>query len=399
MKNIFFFIIFSAGILMACENHDNEAGHSHDAEHTDEAQSQEDKVQEEVELSKDQFQKIGLKIGKMEQKTLQHVLKVNGRLELPPQNEATVSGVMGGLIQQIFVRQGEYVKKGKALASITHPDFISYQETYYSALAETEQLEKALERQQVLAQQEIPAQKQLDELAAKLKMAKAKANGAKAKLDLLGIRVDSGKSEYQTVVYLYAPIGGYVRNIHFNTGAYITPQDAVFEIVDNHHIHIDLLVYEQDVPSLEVGQKISFMLQSNPRDLMEARIFAIGKALEEEERAVRVHAEIENEKGNLLPGMYVEARVILNDEPKPCLPQEAIATDKGLAYIFVLEEVAGGMTHFKKVQVLTGISDRGYTEVTPLEELAPETQIVHEGAYFLMAQTKKGEGGGGHHHH
>jgi len=96
--------------------------------------------------------------------------------------------------------------------------------------------------------------------------------------------------------------------------------------------------------------------------------------------------------------MFVEARIILDDKKVPTLPNDAITVDKGLFYIFVKEEVHEEETHFKKIPVLKGVTDFGYTEVKLLEPLADNAEIVTEGAYFLMAQSKKGEEGAGHHH-
>jgi len=97
--------------------------------------------------------------------------------------------------------------------------------------------------------------------------------------------------------------------------------------------------------------------------------------------------------------MYVEGRIILEDQKVPSLPEEAVALDNGLYYIFVKEEEHDDEVHFEKIPVLKGVSDFGFFEITPLKKLAASDKIVIDGAYFLMAQSKKGdESGGGHHH-
>ena len=44
--------------------------------------------------------------------------EANGRLVLPPQNQALVSVLMGGLVKDITVQEGEFVEQGKSLASL-----------------------------------------------------------------------------------------------------------------------------------------------------------------------------------------------------------------------------------------------------------------------------------------
>ena len=92
------------------------------------------------------------------------------------------------------------------------------------------------------------------------------------------------------------------------------------------------------------------------------------------------------DKTELIPGMYVEGRIILEDRKVPSLPEEAVALDNGLYYIFVKEEEHDDEVHFEKIPVLKGVSDFGFFEINPLKKLAASDKIVIDGAYFLMAQ-------------
>jgi cobalt-zinc-cadmium efflux system membrane fusion protein len=157
-------------------------------------------------------------------------------------------------------------------------------------------------------------------------------------------------------------------------------------------------IFEKDLPYIKEGQEIIYNLQSQPSQSNVATIFAIGKTMESTEKFVKVHAEIEKVNANLLPGMFVEIRVLSTDKTVTSLPEKAVINDKGLPYIFVKEEVHGDETHFKKIPILKGIADMGFVEVKVLEQLPAQSEIVIQGAYFLMAQSKKGEEGAGHHH-
>ena len=395
---IHYFIAFLCFLFTACSHTHSADEHAHH-EHEDEMQHEMEEAEHhenEVGLTALQMQKIGLELGGFEQKNLKSTIKVNGRLELPPQNKADVSAIAPGKITQIHVLPGQYVKKGAILASLQNPDFIEWQQAYLETEGTLLYLNKEWERQKDLVEKEIAPQKQFDKIASERAIAQAKLKGLQSKLQLLGIGIPSG--DLISSIALRSPMNGYVRDIKVNTGIYVQPEQSLFELVDNHHLHIDLKVFEKDLPYIKEGQNIQFSLQSKPDEVMDAHIFAIGKALDEAERTVAVHAEIKDEKAALLPGMFVEARIILDDKKVPTLPEEAITTDKGLYYIFVKEEAHEDETHFKKIPVLKGVMDFGYVEVTPLETLPDNSEIVTKAAYFLMAQTKKGEEGGGHHH-
>lgn len=378
-------------------DHAHDHDHDHADDHAMEGMEEEEHQEDEVGLTAIQMKNIGLQMGALEQKNLKATVKVNGQLELPPQNKAHISAIAAGKITKIHVQPGQYVKKGTRLATLLNPALIDWQQSFLETEAELVYLNKEWARQKELVQKEIAPQKKLDKISSERAIAQAKLKGLQSKLQMVGIGTPTG--ELKSHIAIHAPINGFVRNINVTTGAYVQPEENLFEVVDNHHLHIDLHVFEKDLSYIKKGQRIQFSLQSKPAEVMEAKIFAIGKALDEARRTVSVHAEIQDEKTELLPGMFVEARILVEDKKVPALPDEAITTDKGLKYIFVKEEEHEEETHFLKVPVLTGVSDFGYTEVTLLEELPDKAQIVTEGAYFLMAQSKKGEEGGGHHHH
>ena len=355
---------------------------------------------DEVGLTHEQIKKVGLELGSFVNKNLQSTLKVNGKLELPPQNKASVSSIAAGKVTKIHVKPGQSVKKGTALATIQNPEFINWQQEYLEVKGELIYLEKELKRQQDLVNKEIAPQKRLEKVDSERAIALAKLKGLKSRMDVVGIEIPNLETdELKTTATVRSPISGFVREINVNTGSFSEPHQELFEIVDNRHLHIDFMVFEKDLPNIKDGQTIEFSLQSKPKEVMKAEIFAIGKALDEERRTISIHAEIIDDKNHLLPGMYVEGRIILEDSNVLALPEEAVALDNGLHYIFVKEEEHEDEVHFKKVPVLKITSDFGYVQIDPLEKLEENTEIVTDGAYFLMAQSKKGEEGAGGHHH
>ena len=353
---------------------------------------------EEASLTQIQMQKIGLELGHFEQKPLNATIKASGILEIPPQNKASVSTLLEGRILNIHVRPGQSIAKGGLLATLQNTTLVEWQEKLMETEGQLLYLTKEYERQLNLVAKDVAPQKQLEKVESDLKVAQAHRKALRAKLRLVGISPERLEDQIVSSVGIRSPIGGFVKNIKVNTGSFVEKNQELFEVVDNHHIHIDLKVFEKDLPYLKIGQEIDFSLQSNPGKVMRASIFAIGKAMDEQDRTVTVHAEIDNKSNQLLPGMYVEARIITQDKKVRALPESAVVVDKGLEYIFVKEEEHENEVHFQKIQVITGTRDIGFVEIDPLQLVTNEDEIVVKGAFYLMAQTKKGEEGGGHHH-
>ena len=53
-------------------------------------------------------------------------------------------------------------------------------------------------------------------------------------------------------------------------------------------------------------------------------------------------------------------------------------------------EVAEEKTHFKKIEVSTGVSELGYIQINPLKKLAENTKVVTRGAFYLQSKSARG---------
>jgi cobalt-zinc-cadmium resistance protein CzcA len=431
--------------LFSCSSGQGEEGHEHHEE-------EEGHKSEEVHLLQQQIDVMGIESGSIQKMNLSTTIKSNGTLELPPQNRASVSTVLGGRVSSIKVIEGDKVSKGQVLALIEHPDYIEIQEEYLTTFNSLKYIEVNYERQKKLHSEGVNADKTFQEIEADYLGTKSRLNSVKAQLQMIGLNIseiETGK--IQQFVPIKSPISGYVRLIKVNTGKSVLPQTELFEIVDIDHIHIDLMVYEQDINKVKEGQKVIFTLPSNPDSIYVGRIFAVGKSFEQNPKALRIHAEIDNKNGNLLPGMFVDARIITKKHEVLAVPNDAIVSDEGLSYIFVKIEKSeehhdenGHDSHdnghddhdegedhhdhgedhhdndkeedhhdhgedehshgegdeliFKKVEVSIGTTDIGFTEIVPVDKLSENPVIIVKGAYYLLAEMKKGEGGHGHHH-
>lgn len=365
----------------------NEIGEKSGDEHNEE-------VSNTLTLQLKQLEVMKIELGTIKRLSLGATLKVNGQLELPPQNVASVSAIVGGRVQSIGVIEGDYVRKGQIIARLNNPEFIAMQREYLSAKSNISFLEKDYNRKEELLKDSIISTKSFQQAEAAYNEGKSVYNASKSTLQLIGVNVAAlEKGEIISSIPVVAPIKGYVQNIEINIGKSIAPEQEMFEIVDNEHIYLGLKVFEKDIDKAKIGQKITFALTTRPDKIYEGKIFAIGKAFDMETRAVKVHAEIIGKREGLLTGMFVEARIVTSSKEVNALPDEAFVSERGLDYIFIQKEKAEGKIEFEKIQVNKGISDLGFSEVLFIEEIPETTIIVIKGAYYLNSEMQKGEFG------
>ncbi len=370
--------------------------------HNDEEGGHEEEKGEEgvVEITKQQAETIGLETKALETRNLGNNIKVTGRLELFPQDRANISPFVGGNVRSIKVIEGDKVRKGEVLAYLEHPDIISMQQEFQEKNDELVFLKQDFERKQTLYDKGVSSGKEFQMAQSKFRTMTSSVNGLKSKLRLLGINssnVENG--QIYSAIPITTPISGFVDEVMISLGDYVAPQTKMFAVSDNSKIHLDLKVYEKDIPKVKLGQKIHFTVASKPDELLTAEVHSIGKTFEEDPKALHVHADIDNKNGDLLPGMYVEGRIVEGEKSGFAVPEEAIVKEGEQSYIFILDEdekPEENKTKYKRIPVSTGINDLGFIEINLPQGTAKNIKIVTKGAYTLSSEMVKGELEHGH---
>lgn len=381
-------LLSSLLLIGACNTNETKQEDTH-TEHTEGTMT-------DVMLTPQQYNALQMQADTLQVRTMSGYIEANGTLEVPPQNEAEITTAVGANVVSIEVIEGDKVAKGETVAFLSHPNIIQIQTDYLNAYSNSEFLEKDYLRQKKLYDAGVGSGANFEKAEANFKASKAKANGLKAQLRQLNISatgIENG-TIYQRVA-LRSPIEGFVQKVEVKTGQYVEPQTPLFEVVNTHHVHADLMVFEKDVHQLKIGQKVSFNIQSVPDKELTAEIYSIGKTFEQETKALHVHAEIENKEGNLIPGMYIQGRIEANATQLTAIPESAIIEDAGKHYIFSVEK-EGEDWSLKPVEVITGTTDGNWTAISFLETPKPDSKFAYNNAYYLMAELKKGSAGHSH---
>ncbi len=345
-----------------------------------------------VAVSPAQAQAAGIAIGSFERQNMTTEVQANGSVEVPPQNRVSITAIQGGYVQSVAVLAGERVAAGSVVATLRSPEYLAMQQAYLQSKARVRFLAEELERQRILDVEDVGAKRKLQQARADYATEQATLRTTAAQLRLLGIslaRLDAGT--IVSSVPLTTPIAGYVKAVNINPGQYVNPQDVLVEVLNRDDLHLELKVFEKDVAKVKVGQKILFKVQNAGRDEeLTARVFLVGQAFDDDARTVRVHAHLEPERRDLLPGQFVAARIQTAGARVRTLPETALIQAGDLSYIFQRVGTDSGRAVFRRVQVRAGQPQHGDVAITVLDPLPDTTQLVRKGAYFLDAELRKG---------
>lgn len=393
MKKLLITVIIFTGIVsfLSCGSKDNK-----EPAKTDETPKEEEHGKsDEATLTAEQMKTIGIELGSIEQKQLTASLKTNGVLKVPNQNKASINSVYSGVIKSLLVQPGNTVSKGQTIATIANPEFIQVQSEYLSINSKIVLAEQEYNRQKELNAGNAGALKNLQAAESNLKALHTSKSSLQQQIQLMGIDPSSlSNGRLVSVLAVRSPISGVVSNVLVKMGSYVDVTTVVAEIVDNSQLHLDLFVYEKDLPKLKNDQTIHFTVTNNPGKEYDAQIFSLGSSFENDSKAVSVHAMVKGDKTGLIDGMNVTANISLDKATLSAIPTAAIVSYQGQDYIFIVEAVdsKNNTTLFKRVPVAKGTSDIGYSEITLLKDVTADSRVVVKGAFFLLAkQTNIGE--------
>jgi RND family efflux transporter MFP subunit len=319
---------------------------------------------------------------------------------------------VAGRIEAMPVDLGSRVRRGDLVARLAQPDFTLRVEQAENALeqararlgltpdrpearvrpeetagvheadAQLHQARVTYERQQSLFRQQLISQQDLDAAEANFQVAEARRQDAleegRNRIATLAQRQSELSIARQALAdsTLTAPFDGAIRERRAVAGDYLAIGQPVVVLVRMHPLRLRLAVPERDSGALAVGQKVELTVEGDPRTFT-GRLARISPAISEDNRTLMVEAEVPNRDGELRPGAFARAAIVVEDartaRPTVLVPASAVVTLAGVDKVIGVEagrarerEIKAGRRAGELVEVLDGIA-------------AGEPVVVHPG--------------------
>jgi cobalt-zinc-cadmium efflux system membrane fusion protein len=344
-----------------------------------------------VEISTSQFQYSAMELGMLSEHSFIESVKTNGFIDVPPSDRAMVSALMGGYVKISHLLIGEKVKKGQLLLTLENPDFIEIQQNFLETYENLNYLKSEYDRQKTLFDEKIASEKNYLKAESEYKSTLAYYNGLEQKIRMLNINPNQVKAgKFVSSIPVYAPIDGDIANVYASVGKFMNESDVLVEIINDTHKHIELVIFEKDVLSVEEGQTIIFNLPENSSTTYLGEVHLIGKSIDEKNRTVKVHGHLEDEnESSFLVGMFVEAEIIVEETTKRALPLEAILEEDNSFFILMLKEQNDTEFIFEKKAVQIGMKDEGWIEIIDTNNELEGKQILIKGAFIPLMDNEE----------
>ncbi len=340
-----------------------------------------------VTLTPAQLTSAKLGLGVLEEKNISSIIKVTGKIDVPPQNMFSVSMPLGGYLRSTHLLPGMHVKKGEVIAIMEDQQYIQLQQDYLTTKAKLAYAEVELQRQKELNQSKASSDKVYQQAQMEFANQKITLGALAEKLKLININpANLSESSISKSVNIYSPINGFVSKVNVNIGKFVNPIDVLFELVNPSDIHLNLKIFEKDLEKLSIGQKLVAYTNNDPSRKYICEISLISQDLSPE-RIADVHCHFEQYDKTLVPGMYMNGEIKIKSQKTLALPDDAIVNYEGTNYLFIGKD----QNSFLMTEVITGVKENGFTEIKNPQAFA-NRQVVVKGAYtLLMALKNKAE--------
>ncbi len=296
-----------------------------------------------------------------------------------------------GIVDQIFVSEGDSVQKGSPILSVSNQTQQLNREnarlsaeyadvkTNQGKLLEASQLVELslnkmkndsilLARQQHLWSQKIGSKVELEqrELAfqsAKINLfsAQEKYKELKRTLNLSALQsknnlklVDNIEKDFT----LKSMVDGIVYSLKISTGEMVNPQFPLAVIGDSKHFILEMQVDENDITSLKNGMPVLVVLNSHKDQVFEARVSKINPLMNVQSKTFLVEAEFIQAPENLFPHVTFEANILIQTKENALLmPREYVFNDSILTRSSGEEVVVKtGIKDYQMIEILSGIA-------------------------------------------
>lgn len=344
-------------------------------------------AKDQITLNDAQIKSAGIEIGTLGNEEISEKITLNGMVNVPPQNLASVSAPSGGYVKYTKFMPGMHVNKGETLAILEDPQIVQLQQDYLLAKSNLSYARKDYTRQNDLNKSKAASDKVTQQAQTEAQNQNILMRGMAEKLRAMGINPENlNAGNIRRSISVSSPVSGYISSVNVKIGQYVSPTDRLFEVVNTDDVHLALSVFEKDLNKISVGQRVFAYTNQNPEKKYAANIILIGKDFQPD-KSVVIHCHFIDYDKNLIPGTYMNAEVETNSETGNNVPDDAIVTWENKQYIF--QEVKPKT--YKMVEIKIGNSENGRTEIFNIDQNLKNKKFVTKGAYALLMGLKNVE--------
>lgn len=294
------------------------------------------------------------------------VIPVSGSVR--PVLQAMVKSKVPGEVSRVNVREGERVTAGQVLASIDTADLRARHDMQLAMVAESHaKLDLARKNEQnnrALLAKNFISQTAFDSVASGLEVSESNYKSAAAQAAI----TQKALADAQ----VRAPFAGIVAKRVVNVGEKVTADAPIMQIVDLSRMELEAPVPVSDIPSIRVGQEISFRVDGFSEREFKGKVERVNPAAEAGSRSISIFVALPNSDGALKGGMFANGTLAAASRASVnAIPLAALITEGGQSFVYTMKD---GRVERKPVTTGNRSVELGLVEVR--DGLPPGAQVI-----------------------
>jgi RND family efflux transporter MFP subunit len=344
-------------------------------------------------------------VARVETAPMTRTITVNGTLAA--EEEVMLSFKVTGRIEELRVDLGSRVQRGDIIARLTPTDFVLRMQQAEAALQqararlglplegedEVVDLEQtSLVRQAKAALEEarlqrdrietfvgrgIAAKAELDTANANLQIADGKHADALEEVRNRQAILAQRRSELALArqqledTILRSPIDGVIRVRSAVAGEFRAAGTPVVTVVRQDPLRLQLAVPERSAGEVRAGQRVRVTVEG-AAESHEGRVVRLSPSIAEGTRTLAIEAAVPNPDGQLRPGSFARAEIVVDEATALVVPHSAVIVFAGVEKVMTVEE---GAARERRIRTGGRVGDR----VEVLDGLTAGTLVITSG--------------------
>lgn len=285
------------------------------------------------------------------------------------ENEADYAFKIGGIIENIYVEEGQFFKKGKLLASLNNTEIGAGLD---QAKLNVEKAKRDYVRTVNLYKDSVYSLEQMQD-------AKTRLDIAQKSKDAVAFNAQYSK--------IYATNDGFVNKKIANIGEVINAGATVFSINEsrgNGEYVLKVGVTDKEWVLVELGQKAKVTLDGFPSDTINAIVFRKSQVAATENGSFQIELKLSLGKNKPAIGMFGKAQILTDRQSTyKVIPYDALLeADGDQAFVFTLNDQG----KVRKLPItIAGFNNKDVYVKSGLEDT---TRIIVSNSAFLNEQSR-----------
>jgi Cu(I)/Ag(I) efflux system membrane fusion protein/cobalt-zinc-cadmium efflux system membrane fusion protein len=322
-----------------------------------------------VQISPQRLQTIGVKIGKVERKSVADEIRTTGNVAVDETRLAYVQVRFSGYIQKVFANATyQYVRVGQPLLTVYSPDLVATEREYLVAR----------QNQKEVAQSKVPGV----------------ASGAASLLDATGERLRQwgvsqteiarleSTGQVQQELEVDSPVSGYITERNALPTVAVQPEMRLYTIADLSTVWVQAQVFQDDLARIKSGDPATLTLNTFPGRNFDGRVDFIYPQVDMETRTAKVRVVFSNPDLRLKPGMFVNVALKVPMGNQIVIPSTGVLQSGSSEIAFV--QRGDGYIEPREVQ----LGPRVGNDFIVLKGLKADEQIVTSANFLIDSESQ-----------